>query len=178
VVVPAEARAARVCPQRAVSKSQRAYVGLGANLGDDLMAMLASAVQALRALPRCRWVAASSAYRSAPVDAEGPDYLNAVVALDTDLPPLELLDALQRIEREHGRERPYPNAPRTLDLDLLLHGDARCGTPRLSLPHPRLRQRAFVLVPLLEIAPELAPLAADANLWRDQALSRVGPIPV
>jgi 2-amino-4-hydroxy-6-hydroxymethyldihydropteridine diphosphokinase len=120
-------------------------------------------------------VALSSAWRSAPVDAGGPDFLNAVAALDTALAPLELLDALQAIELAHGRERPYRHAPRTLDLDLLLYGDVRLDTPRLTLPHPRLGERAFVLCPLLEISPELAHLATGEG-WRAQRLERLGPL--
>jgi len=154
----------------------RAYVGLGANLGADLLATLTEAARALAALPGSHLTALSSAWRSAPVDAGGPDFLNAVAALDTTLPPLELLDALQAIEQAHGRERPYRHAPRTLDLDLLLHGDQVVDTPRLTLPHPRLGERAFVLRPLLEIAPELAHLAAG-NAWRSQRIERLGPIP-
>ncbi|KQW43441.1 MULTISPECIES: 2-amino-4-hydroxy-6-hydroxymethyldihydropteridine diphosphokinase [unclassified Roseateles] len=157
--------------------SSRTYVGLGANLGGDLLATLTQAVRALSALPGTRLVAVSSAWRSAPLDASGPDFLNAVVGLDTTLPPIELLDALQAIEQAHGRERPYRNAPRTLDLDLLLYGDAVLGTPRLTLPHPRLGERAFVLRPLLEIAPELAPLATCRG-WQAQRIERSGPIPI
>lgn len=133
----------------------RAYIGLGANLGDPWQALRA-ALQALAALPGTRLVAVSPAYRSAPVEASGPDFLNAVAALDTALAPLALLDALQAIEAAQGRERPYRNAPRTLDLDLLLYGDLRLHSQRLSLPHPRLQQRAFVLRPLLDLAPDLA----------------------
>ena len=134
---------------------RRAYVGLGANLGDARLTLQA-ALDALAALPDTQLVAVSSLYRSAPIDSSGPDYLNAVAALDTALEPHALLSALQAIEQVHGRERPYRNAPRTLDLDLLLHGDARLDTPTLTLPHPRLHQRAFVLLPLAEIAPALA----------------------
>ena len=134
--------------------SVRAFVGLGANLGDAL-ATLREAVERLRGLPHTRLLAVSSLYRTAPIDSSGPDYLNAVAALDTALSPEALLAALQAIELDHGRERPYRNAPRTLDLDLLLHGAARRDTPALSLPHPRLHQRAFVLHPLLELEPAL-----------------------
>jgi 2-amino-4-hydroxy-6-hydroxymethyldihydropteridine diphosphokinase len=130
-------------------------VGLGANLG-DAAAALDDAVGRLGRLPGTRVTARSSTYRTAPVDATGPDYLNAVVALDTELGPDDLLAALHAIEQAHGRERPYRNAPRTLDLDLLLHGDTRCDTATLVLPHPRLHLRAFVLVPLAELAPGLA----------------------
>ncbi len=155
--------------------SSRAYVGLGANLGADLASTLTQAALHMAALPGTRVVALSSVWRSAPVDAGGPDFLNAVAALDTALQPLELLGALQAIELGHGRERPYRNAPRTLDLDLLLYADLVLETPRLTLPHPRLGGRAFVLRPLLEIAPELAHLAAGAG-WQQQRIERLGPL--
>jgi 2-amino-4-hydroxy-6-hydroxymethyldihydropteridine diphosphokinase len=154
---------------------RRAYIGLGANLGADLMATLVAAVRALGALPQTQLVGVSSAWRSAPVAAGGPDFLNAVVALDTALAPPALLLALHGIEGQHGRERTFVNAPRTLDLDLLFHGDTRVQTPELTLPHPRLGQRAFVLLPLRELAPELAIPEGDA--WRQQAIEQVGPIP-
>ena len=131
-----------------------AFVGLGANLG-DARATLQDAIERLRALPESRFVAVSSLYRTAPIDSSGPDYLNAVALLLTQLPAQDLLGARQAIELQHGRERPYRNAPRTLDLDLLLYGDTRIETPTLSVPHPRLHERAFVLWPLAEIAPEL-----------------------
>ena len=140
-----------------------AWIGLGANLG-DARAALRVAVRALAALPGTRVLRVSSLYRSAPVDAGGPDYLNAVAELDTTLAPLELLHALQRIEQAAGRERPYRNAPRTLDLDLLLYGDARIDSPRLTVPHPRMGGRAFVLRPLAEI---------DASLVAPEALAAV-----
>ena len=154
-----------------------AYIGLGANLG-DAEATLQSVVQSLAAVPGCRLVQVSAVYRSAPVDAEGPDFFNAVAALHTTLAPLQLLDALQAIEQQFGRQRPYANAPRTLDLDLLLLGDLQLQTPRLTLPHPRLHQRAFVLHPLLEIAPGLAapglgPLAAHLPATAGQTVERL-----
>ena len=137
-----------------------AYVALGANLG-DARAALRQAVQALDALPLTRVSAVSSVYRTAPMNssdgresaATGPDYFNAVVALTTGLHAPALLDQLQRLEQQAGRERPYRNAPRTLDLDLLRYGSARMESARLQVPHPRMMQRAFVLVPLAEIAP-------------------------
>ncbi len=132
----------------------RAYVGLGANLG-DARATLDAAFAALAGLPLTTLAARSPLYRSAPVDAAGPDYLNAVAALDTGLAPATLLHALQRIEHEHGRERPHRNAPRTLDLDLLLHGGACIDEPGLAVPHPRMHERAFVLRPLLDLDPEI-----------------------
>lgn len=132
----------------------RAYIGLGANLGAPRVA-IDGAIHALDRLPSTRVVRASALYRTAPIDAGGDDYVNAAVALDTALEPLELLDALQRIEAAHGRVRTFRNAPRTLDLDLLVYDDRRLSSERLTLPHPRLHERAFVLVPLAEIAPGL-----------------------
>lgn len=130
-----------------------AYVALGANLGDRL-ATLRSAIARLGDAGTVR--AISSAYETDPVGYEAqPAYLNAVVEIDTDLQPVELLDALLAIEREHGRVRTFANAPRTLDLDLLLFDQEVVQTSSLTLPHPRLHERAFVLVPLTEIAPDL-----------------------
>ncbi len=129
-------------------------MALGANLG-DARAALDAAFVALAGLPGTTLRAASSLYRTAPIDSSGPDYLNAVVRLDTALAPRALLAALHAIEQAHGRARPYRNAPRTLDLDLLLHGRHRLAGPVLTLPHPRLHERAFVLHPLAEIAPRL-----------------------
>ncbi|QTN25576.1 2-amino-4-hydroxy-6-hydroxymethyldihydropteridine diphosphokinase [Rhizobacter sp. AJA081-3] len=131
-----------------------AYIGLGANLG-DARAALEAALLALAALPDTRVLRHSALYRSAPIESSGPDYLNAVAELGTGLGPHALLHALQAIERDHGRERPYRNAPRTLDLDLLLHDGLTMETPELTLPHPRAHQRAFVLLPLAELAPQL-----------------------
>ena len=137
-----------------------AYVALGANLG-DAVAALQQAAAALAHLPLTRLLQASSVYKTAPIDtdsggdtaAPGGDYFNAVVALETGLTAPALLDQLQQLEQQAGRERPYRNAPRTLDLDLLLYGSAHIDSARLTVPHPRMRQRAFVLVPLAEIAP-------------------------
>ena len=130
----------------------RAYIGLGANLG-DARATLRTVLGQLAGTPGILACRPSGFYRTAPVDATGPDFINAVAALDTTLAPLDLLDVLQALENQHGRQRPYPNAPRTLDLDLLLHGDTVLDTPHLILPHPRMHQRAFVLAPLRELAP-------------------------
>jgi 2-amino-4-hydroxy-6-hydroxymethyldihydropteridine diphosphokinase len=130
-----------------------AYLALGANLG-DAQAALRDATQNIAALPTTRIVATSSLYRTAPIDATGPDYLNAVIAVATRLNAPELLVQLQQIENQAGRERPYHHAPRTLDLDILLYGEARVSSPTLQVPHPRMADRAFVLVPLAEIAPD------------------------
>ena len=136
-----------------------AYIGLGANLGDPVQAVRSAALQ-LGATPGVRLLQASSLYRSAPVDSSGPNYINAVVEIATTLTAPHLLAVLQAIEQAAGRERPYINAPRTLDLDLLLYGSAGIASPRLTLPHPRMWQRAFVLLPLHEIAPVLVPSKA------------------
>ncbi len=130
-----------------------AYLALGANLG-DAQAALRTALQRIAALPTTRIVTNSSLYRTAPIDATGPDYVNAVVAVATRLNAPDLLVRLQQIEDQAGRERPYRNAPRTLDLDVLLYGDARISSALLHIPHPRMGERAFVLVPLAEIAPD------------------------
>lgn len=153
----------------------RAYIGLGANLGDGA-ATLRQVLAELRDLEGVVAVKASPFYRSAPVEAAGPDFTNAVAAVDTHLAPLALLDALQALENRHGRQRPYKNAPRTLDLDLLLYGDVAMDHERLSLPHPRMHLRAFVLLPLRDLAPGLVLKGRNIDDWvgeiRDQAIER------
>ena len=130
-----------------------AYIGLGANLGEPRR-QLNEALSAMSGLPETRLAGHSSFYRTAPVGYENqPEFLNAVAALDTRLAPGVLLEGLQGIERRQHRERPFPNAPRTLDLDLLLFGDEQVARPGLTVPHPRMHERAFVLKPLLELAP-------------------------
>ena len=131
-----------------------AFIGLGANLGDRARE-IESAGAEIAALATTVLVARSALYASAPHDAPGGEYLNAVAHVRTALAPLELLRALQAIESRHGRVRPFAGAPRTLDLDLLLYGDIVLASDELTLPHPRLHERAFVLVPLAEIAPGL-----------------------
>lgn len=136
-----------------------AYVALGANLG-DAAATLKQAVASLKALPLCSLKKASSLYQTAPLEtlaghAPGNDYVNAVVEIETSLPAPTLLEHLQLIENAAGRVRPHLNAPRTLDLDLLLYGSGSVDSASLTVPHPRMWQRGFVLVPLAEIAPGL-----------------------
>lgn len=133
-----------------------AYIGLGSNLGDPA-GRIRGALADLASLPRTHVLQASSFYRSPPLGpSDQPDYVNAVAALDTGLAPAALLDALQALEAKHGRVRDGRRwGPRTLDLDLLLYGDTQLATPRLTVPHPGLPQRAFVLYPLAEIAPDL-----------------------
>ena len=130
------------------------YAGLGANLGHARQS-IDFAILALGQLPETLLVGHSSFYKSAPFQADGPDYINAVVHLQTRLNAIELLRAFQNVENLAGRERPYRNAPRTLDIDLLLYGDGNIQSPALQVPHPRMRERAFVLVPLSELAPGL-----------------------
>jgi 2-amino-4-hydroxy-6-hydroxymethyldihydropteridine diphosphokinase len=130
-----------------------AFIALGGNLG-DAKALVGAAVEQMATLPQTRLVARSGLYRTAPIEASGPDFINAVVAVQTRLNAHQLLMNLQRVEQVFGRERPYPNAPRTLDLDLLLYGTASIQSATLVVPHPRMTQRAFVLRPLAEIAPE------------------------
>ena len=131
----------------------RAYIALGANLGDPQAALLA-AMEALAAVEGIELLQRSSLYRSAPLCASGPDYVNAVVAVQTILSAPALLAALQGLEHRAGRRRSYRNAPRPLDLDLLTYGEARIDSATLVVPHPRMHERAFVLVPLAEIAPD------------------------
>ena len=165
------------------------FLGVGANLGDR-RGQLNSGLAALCAVDGVEFVGASSLYESAPVGyVEQPPFLNAVIQVLSRLEPLELLDAIQRIELDHHRQRDLHWGPRTLDLDLLLHGSARLESQTLRLPHPHMLERAFVLVPLVELAPSLRhpctglPMALHRRrLGRDQALRPVGeftrpPIP-
>lgn len=149
----------------------QAYIGLGANLGSPL-ATLQKVLTIIQADSRVEFEAASSFYGSSPVDADGPDYVNAVVRIKTRLSALQLLDLLQKIELDFGRERPYVNAPRTLDLDLLLYGDETIQNNRLTIPHPRMHERAFVLVPLHEIAPDLRLEAGELPSLIEAALAQ------
>lgn len=150
------------------------YVGLGSNLGDR-RATLQAAVRRLRAEPGLRVVDTSEVYETAPVDCPpgSADYLNAVVAVETDRPPHDLLKLLQHVEHQFGRVRGETNAPRTLDLDLLLYGREVIDTPDLVVPHPRLHERAFVLVPLADVGPD----AAHPTLGKtaEELLGAVGP---
>ncbi len=143
-----------------------AFVALGANLAEPAVQVRA-ALAALSRLPGARLLRASSLYRTAPVGIHGqPDFINAVAALETELAPHALLAALFGVEAQFGRRRDFRHAPRTLDLDLLLHDAATIDTPELQLPHPRMHLRAFVLAPLLEIAPECRiPGRGSAAAW-------------
>jgi 2-amino-4-hydroxy-6-hydroxymethyldihydropteridine diphosphokinase len=130
------------------------YVALGANLG-DARHTVQKAFSDIGNLPHTRLVAASSLYQTAPIDSSGPDYINAVAHIATHLPAPLLLQALQQLELAAGRQRSHVNAPRTLDLDLLLYGSAQIFSDLLTVPHPRMYQRAFVLQPLAQLVPEL-----------------------
>jgi 2-amino-4-hydroxy-6-hydroxymethyldihydropteridine diphosphokinase len=148
-----------------------ACVALGANLG-DAVATVQQALRDLAALPETRLLKASSLYRSAPYEAQGPDFINAVALVYTQLSPLALLHALQALELQCGRERPFKNAPRTLDLDIIFYGDVSLDTPELTLPHPRWQERAFVLQPLAEVWPERVSAVQLAGV-KDQAIQRM-----
>lgn len=133
----------------------RAFIALGSNLQQPANQIQRAFVE-LAALPATTMIKHSPLYRSTPVGYDNqPDFINAVAEVDTSLQPLELLNALLALENLHGRERPFPNAPRVLDLDLLLYDDTVMNTPELTLPHPRMHERGFVLLPLTEIAPDL-----------------------
>jgi len=132
----------------------RAVIGLGANLGDPA-AQLRAAIAAIGRLPHTRIVASSSFYRTAPVGfAAQPEFVNAAVSIDTGLEPRALLDALKAIESAAGRKRSFKDAPRTLDLDILLYDDRTIDESGLTVPHPRMHERAFALAPLVEIEPD------------------------
>ena len=147
------------------------YAGLGANLGHARQS-IDSAILALGKLPETLLVGRSSFYQSAPFQADGPDYTNAVVHLRTRLNAIDLLRAFQSVEDLAGRERPYRNAPRTLDIDLLLYGDGNIQSPELQVPHPRMHERAFVLLPLSELAPELV-TTDELRRVQDQVVNRL-----
>ena len=157
-----------------------AFIALGSNLGDP-EGKVRQGIAALAELPQSRLAAASSLYRSAAVGyADQPDFINAVAQISTALAPQALLAALLALEKHYGRERSFRNAPRTLDLDLLLY-DAQCiAEPGLTVPHPRMHQRAFVLAPLVEIAPAcvipgMGPAAAWLERCADQSVDRLAP---
>ena len=155
-----------------------AWIGIGANLG-DARATVEAAIAEIAALDGCQLVHRSSLYRSEPVDATGDDFINAVVQVSTVLEPAVLLGRLQHIEQGHGRQRPYRNAPRTLDLDLLMVDDLQLSGSALTLPHPRMHLRAFVLLPLLEIAPGVSipghgKAAQCARAVFDQTIEKLG----
>ncbi|UCD68432.1 MAG: 2-amino-4-hydroxy-6-hydroxymethyldihydropteridine diphosphokinase [Betaproteobacteria bacterium] len=150
-------------------RQQRVFIGVGANL-DDPESGVRRAIELLGATAGVRLVACSSLYRTAPVGyLDQPDFVNAVVELETGLEPRALLAQLHSIEKQFGRKRSWRNAPRTLDLDLLLHGNQQMKSETLTLPHPRMAERAFVLIPLAEIAPDVMVGAAGtaAELLQD-----------
>jgi 2-amino-4-hydroxy-6-hydroxymethyldihydropteridine diphosphokinase len=154
-----------------------AYIALGANLGNAAQTVR-DAIQAINDLPETEVTQQSSLYKTAAMESlpgapQSPDYINAVVEISCHQPATLLLEQLQKIEQKAGRNRPYLNAPRTLDLDILLYGDAKIQTETLTIPHPRMWQRAFVLVPLAEIAPGLVSVERLESV-RGQGIERVG----
>ena len=154
--------------------SARAYIGFGANLG-QARETIERALEAIEHTPGIDSLVSAPLYGSDPVDATGPSFVNTVAEVRTHLEPLALLDALQAIEDRHGRERPFRNAPRTLDLDLLWYEGVTMNTARLTLPHPRMHERAFVLKPLSDLNAgltlgqgsigELLEQCGDQKLW-------------
>ena len=138
-----------------VSVNSQVFIGIGANLGDAKLTV-SKAIAALAQLPHTTLVAQSALFGSAPIDSTGDDYVNAVAELSTRLSATDVLPHLQAIELAHGRKRPYRNAPRTLDLDLLLYGDEEINTNDLQVPHPRMTERAFVLLPLLQLSADIS----------------------
>lgn len=138
-----------------------AYVALGSNLENPTQ-QVQHAMLSLANIPHTKVLKTSSLYQTAPIGyaddalAQVPDFINAVVTVETTLDPVELLEALLAIENKAGRQRPYPNAPRVLDCDLLIYGNIELNSPKLTLPHPRMQERGFVLLPLFEIAPHLS----------------------
>jgi 2-amino-4-hydroxy-6-hydroxymethyldihydropteridine diphosphokinase len=150
-----------------------AYIALGANLGDAAQTVR-DAIHSINDLPETEVTQQSSLYKTAALESEAssPDYINAVIAIKTTQSAYLLLSLLQKIEQKAGRNRPYLNAPRTLDLDILLYGDTQIQTETLTVPHPRMWQRAFVLVPLAEIAPQIVSAERLAAV-RGQGIERV-----
>ncbi len=153
------------------------YIGIGSNLGNPI-AHVKRALSVLSTLPETTLERQSSLFRTAPIDATGEYFVNAVAMLQTRLPPAELLHALQGIENDFGRERPFTNAPRTLDLDILLYGTQRIASTDLVIPHPRLTQRAFALIPLLQLDPFLTipgagPAHAFVSAVSDQSINKI-----
>ena len=153
------------------------YIGIGSNL-DNPIQQVKRALSALETLPQTTLERHASLFRTAPIDATGDDFINTVAALQTHLTPMDLLRELQRVENDSGRTRPFTNAPRTLDLDILLYGSQRITTPELVIPHPRLAQRAFALIPLLQLDPFITiPGAGPAHTFvqgiADQSISKL-----
>jgi 2-amino-4-hydroxy-6-hydroxymethyldihydropteridine diphosphokinase len=147
--------------------SVEVFIGLGANLGDCRDTLL-WALKSIMALPETSLARVSSLYMTAPVDAKGPDYWNAVAQIRTHLPAPVLLRRLQALESDTGRKRPYVNAPRTLDLDVLLYGSAVIASRQLTVPHPRMFQRAFVMAPLAELKSDILAAEQLSRLCADQ----------
>lgn len=158
-------------PEASRREPVTAYLGLGANLGDarDTVVQTIADVAGLAGVTLVRQ---SSLYRTAPLASSGPDYVNAVLEILTTLSAPDLLAELQKLEQLAFRERPYRNAPRTLDIDVLTYGAARIDSAALIVPHPRLTERAFVLVPLAEIAPQRVS-TAQLRAVQDQAIKRL-----
>ncbi|MGB1237032.1 MAG: 2-amino-4-hydroxy-6-hydroxymethyldihydropteridine diphosphokinase [Pseudomonadales bacterium] len=152
-------------------KQVTCYIGIGANLSEPI-AQVETAIKKLQSLPHSTWIGASPLFSTAPVGPQDqPDYINAVAVLSTELEAHSLLDQLQAIENEHLRVRERHWGPRTLDLDILLYGDAKIATARLNVPHPYMTERSFVLAPLATLAPDLNVNNQTVLQWLEQCPS-------
>lgn len=152
-----------------MTKTYKSYIALGANLNSPA-STLETALEAITNTTEITLVKRSSLYRSPPLDADGPDYINAVAEIETSLSPIKLLHRLQTIENDFGRQRLYKNAPRTLDLDVLLYDNFSSDSSELTVPHPRLHLRSFVLMPLIEIAGDMQLKQGNASALLEEAL--------
>lgn len=152
-----------------MTKTYKSYIALGANLNSPA-STLETALEAITNTKEITLVKRSSLYRSPPLDADGPDYINAVAEIETSLSPIKLLHRLQTIENDFGRQRLYKNAPRTLDLDVLLYENFSSDSSELTVPHPRLHLRSFVLMPLIEIAGDMQLKQGNASALLEEAL--------
>lgn len=155
--------------KRQMTKTYKSYIALGANLNSPA-STLETALEAITNTKEITLVKRSSLYRSPPLDADGPDYINAVAEIETSLSPIKLLHRLQTIENDFGRQRLYKNAPRTLDLDVLLYENFSSDSSELTVPHPRLHLRSFVLMPLIEIAGDMQLKQGNASALLEEAL--------
>ncbi len=149
----------------------KVFVAFGANLG-DAQQTVSEAIELVGQISGTHLIKASSLYRSEPIEAQGPDFVNAVGLFDTVLQPYDLLTELQKLEDQYGRKRPFKNAPRTLDLDLIFYDDLILNSDRLTLPHPRWSERAFVVLPMMDICPDRVS-QAQLDAIKNQFIQRI-----
>lgn len=156
---------------KSAANLSRVCVAFGANLG-DAQRTVSKAIELVGQVSGTDLIKASSLYRSEPIEAQGPDFVNAVALFDTVLQPQDLLTELQKLEDQYGRKRPFKNAPRTLDLDLIFYDDLILNSDRLTLPHPRWSERAFVVLPMMDICPERVS-QAHLDAIKNQFIERI-----